>query len=251
MPQIYDMGLMALLPLRRKVCWGFLRPKNPIRPGLNPQTWVLKASMLPLDHQSWRVLYQTNLRNSAFCCCLLLELTNIACFIAIDTCYGKFFLQVRSHFKILSTIRVTCSKLHSEETQVLGSPIQNVVTKVTWHPRFVHACLSYIVIWMCGLYTHVLCSFHFVSGFGFSMYCSWCRSGRNGKWAQTSVALDVTVKRPVCVLLHFRYGYFICLHCLAFSHEMLPFWFRYGFRRSFKPFAYLLIFMKLRNYLSQ
>jgi len=26
MPQIYDMGRMALLPLRRKVCWGFFRP---------------------------------------------------------------------------------------------------------------------------------------------------------------------------------------------------------------------------------
>ena len=29
MPQIYDIGPTALLPLRRKVCWGFFRPKNP------------------------------------------------------------------------------------------------------------------------------------------------------------------------------------------------------------------------------
>ena len=29
MPQIYDMGPTALLPFRRKVCWGFFRPKNP------------------------------------------------------------------------------------------------------------------------------------------------------------------------------------------------------------------------------
>ena len=29
MPQIYDMGPTALLPLRRKECWGFFRPKNP------------------------------------------------------------------------------------------------------------------------------------------------------------------------------------------------------------------------------
>ena len=28
MPQIYDMGPTALLPLRRKACWGFFRPKN-------------------------------------------------------------------------------------------------------------------------------------------------------------------------------------------------------------------------------
>jgi len=29
MPQIYDMGPTALLPLRRKACCGFYRPKNP------------------------------------------------------------------------------------------------------------------------------------------------------------------------------------------------------------------------------
>ena len=29
MPQIYDVGPTALLPLRRKACRGFLRPKNP------------------------------------------------------------------------------------------------------------------------------------------------------------------------------------------------------------------------------
>ena len=29
MPQIYDMGPTALLPLRRKACWGFFGPKNP------------------------------------------------------------------------------------------------------------------------------------------------------------------------------------------------------------------------------
>jgi len=29
MPQIYDMGRTALLPLRRKACLGFSQPKNP------------------------------------------------------------------------------------------------------------------------------------------------------------------------------------------------------------------------------
>jgi len=53
MPQIYDMGPTALLPLRRKAYWGFFRPKiRRFRPDLNPQTWVLKASTLPLDHRS-------------------------------------------------------------------------------------------------------------------------------------------------------------------------------------------------------
>jgi len=137
---------------------------------------------------------------------------------------------------------VTCSKLHTEEPQVLDAPIQNVVTRVTWHPRFVHACLSYIVTWICGLRTHVLCSLRFLSDFGGRIYCSWCRSGSNGKSAQASIALAVTVTNPVYVLLHFPFGYFICLRCHTFSHEILPFWFRCGFRPSFKPFAYLFVY---------
>ena len=54
MPQICDMGPTALLPLRRKACWGFFRPLKirRVRPGLNPRTWVLKASTLPLYHRS-------------------------------------------------------------------------------------------------------------------------------------------------------------------------------------------------------
>jgi hypothetical protein len=30
MPQIYDLGQTALLPLRRKACCGIFRPKNPM-----------------------------------------------------------------------------------------------------------------------------------------------------------------------------------------------------------------------------
>jgi len=50
MPQICDMGPTALLPFRRKACWGFFRPEKSwrLRPGLNPRTWVLKD----LDHRS-------------------------------------------------------------------------------------------------------------------------------------------------------------------------------------------------------
>ena len=57
MPQICDMGQTALLPLRRKACWGFFSSLKirRFRPGLNPRTWVLKASTLPLHHQyMWR-----------------------------------------------------------------------------------------------------------------------------------------------------------------------------------------------------
>jgi len=54
MPQICDMGPMALLPLRRKARWGFFRPEKSWRPrlGLNQWTWVLKGSTLLLDHRS-------------------------------------------------------------------------------------------------------------------------------------------------------------------------------------------------------
>jgi len=37
MPQIYDMGPTALLPLRRKACWEFFRPKNPANLGTKGQ----------------------------------------------------------------------------------------------------------------------------------------------------------------------------------------------------------------------
>ena len=47
MPQIYDMGPTALLPLRRAEDLKIRR-----------QTWVLKASTLPLDHQSRDFRYE-------------------------------------------------------------------------------------------------------------------------------------------------------------------------------------------------
>ena len=52
--QICDMGQTALLPFRRKACWGFFSPWKirRLRPGLNPRTWVPKVSPLTLDHRS-------------------------------------------------------------------------------------------------------------------------------------------------------------------------------------------------------
>ena len=49
----------ALLPFRRKPCWGFFSPWKirRLRPGFNPRTWVPKASTLPLDHRSRLILY--------------------------------------------------------------------------------------------------------------------------------------------------------------------------------------------------
>ena len=81
MPQIYDMGPTALLPLWRKMCCWVFRPEKSwwLRPNLNKRTWVLKGSTLPIDHwsistpnglRSLNVLLYTNLSRN-FCSCQL------------------------------------------------------------------------------------------------------------------------------------------------------------------------------------
>jgi hypothetical protein len=50
MPQIYDMGPPALLPLRRKACWGFFRPEksesaNFGTTGCSTQKWTVKKAV--------------------------------------------------------------------------------------------------------------------------------------------------------------------------------------------------------------
>jgi len=66
MPQIYDMGPTALLPLRRKACWGFFRFKNPTASaGFEPTNLGTKGSTLPLDHRSrTSILQYKNFRAS-------------------------------------------------------------------------------------------------------------------------------------------------------------------------------------------
>ena len=52
MPQIYDMGPTALLPLRRKACWGFFRPKNATASaGFEPANLGTKDQQATLDHR--------------------------------------------------------------------------------------------------------------------------------------------------------------------------------------------------------
>jgi hypothetical protein len=47
----HDTGQTALLPLRRKACWGFFRPKYPTA-SAEFQPANLGTSSLPLDHRS-------------------------------------------------------------------------------------------------------------------------------------------------------------------------------------------------------
>ena len=48
------------------------------------------------------------------------------------------FPQARSDLKIVGTIRVTWSKFHTENQQILDATTENLVTAVTWHPGCVY-----------------------------------------------------------------------------------------------------------------
>ena len=68
MPQIYDMGPIALLPLRRKACWGFFRPKNPTAwAGFEPANLGTKGQHAtprppkPLDINKITLLHQVGI----------------------------------------------------------------------------------------------------------------------------------------------------------------------------------------------
>jgi len=54
MPQICDMGPMLYFPSEGRHAEDFFHPEKSwqLWPGLNPWTWVLKGSTLPLDHRS-------------------------------------------------------------------------------------------------------------------------------------------------------------------------------------------------------
>jgi len=70
MPQIYDMGPTALLPLRRKTCWGFFRPKNPTASaGFEPTNLGTKgqhATPRPPKHhiQNIEIFFSTTVTTS-------------------------------------------------------------------------------------------------------------------------------------------------------------------------------------------
>jgi hypothetical protein len=55
---------------------------------------------------------------------------------------AKLFQKSRNHLKILGGRRLTRSKFHTEDSQILGTIIQDLVTTATWHPAFVHPGLN-------------------------------------------------------------------------------------------------------------
>jgi hypothetical protein len=48
-----------------------------------------------------------------------------------------FFKKSKSHFKILGSRRVTWSKFHIQDPEILGATVRNVVV-TAWHLAFVH-----------------------------------------------------------------------------------------------------------------
>jgi hypothetical protein len=46
--------------------------------------------------------------------------------------------KTRSHLKIADGERMTCSKFCTENLQMLGATVQNVVARATWRLKFVH-----------------------------------------------------------------------------------------------------------------
>lgn len=53
------------------------------------------------------------------------------------------FSKSRGHFKILRSWIVTWSKFQTEDPQILGTKVQNLVARETWRPVFVHSCTKY------------------------------------------------------------------------------------------------------------
>jgi hypothetical protein len=52
----------------------------------------------------------------------------------------KFYKKFRSHLKFLGARRVRYSAFHTEDPQILGATVQNLVDWVIWRPVFMHPC---------------------------------------------------------------------------------------------------------------
>jgi len=48
------------------------------------------------------------------------------------------FRKSRSHIRITGVRRMTWSRFHTEDPNIIGVTVQNVVSRVTWRPGFVH-----------------------------------------------------------------------------------------------------------------
>ena len=118
MSQIYDMGPTALLSSEERRNEDFFALKiRRFRSGLNPRTWVIKASTLLLDHRSrnikkklhsllpyfssWRTpyLYQKYIRNAT---------PAFSCAVALRTCFRVRVYPFEEFQNIWVSTQQTC-----------------------------------------------------------------------------------------------------------------------------------------------
>jgi len=51
---------------------------------------------------------------------------------------AQILQKFRSHHRIVGASGVTCSKSHTENPQILGTTVQNLVAQATWRQVYVH-----------------------------------------------------------------------------------------------------------------
>jgi len=54
----------------------------------------------------------------------------------------QIFQKSRCHLKVLGARMVTWSKFCTEGPEILGTTVQNLFAPVSWHPGFMHPCLT-------------------------------------------------------------------------------------------------------------
>jgi len=88
-------------------------------------------------HQYWLVVDFCMLTASSHVEILLRWAHNI---FMLQTWVAQIVKKSRSHLNIFGARMVTWSKFLIEDPQILGTIVQNLITKVMWHPEFVHPC---------------------------------------------------------------------------------------------------------------
>jgi hypothetical protein len=73
----------------------------------------------------------------------------------------QVFHKSRSHLNILGAIRVKLYKFRTEDLQILGAITQNLATRATWRPGFVHPwsktgrCHVHLIIFHLSAYRKI------------------------------------------------------------------------------------------------
>jgi hypothetical protein len=78
---------------------------------------------------------------------------------------AQIFRNSRSHLQVPGTRRVTWCKFRTEDPQILGATVQNVVATVSLRPGFVHPCWSSWVRITTKHRALMVSAFAFFSGF--------------------------------------------------------------------------------------